>query len=379
MDAHKPLIVGQHYPAIDGLRGMAFLLVLWFHSSYFVTIGLEQQLVGATYSYYLLTMLGETGVDLFFVLSGFLITGILMDTAQDPRPLRNFYIRRSLRIFPLYYAVLFVFLAYFFFVFGIDGLDHGKVWTHLFYLQNWSFSHNLDQFILLDHTWSLAAEEQFYLIWPLVFLSFYKGRMRGVFLLCAFMIVLSWGLRIVFTDLSQYKWAYTFTISRLDSLALGALLSVLCARYRDKIKEYHRFLPYVMCAVFAVILIILFAQDTKVESQNAMIRYGLTLFSILYVSLLAYVFLSKDDHIVKRFFSCRALREVGRVSYGMYLFHSPIMMILVRQLYQYDLGYWKVHGILLCLGFALSFAAALLSYRFLEKPILRLKDKYAPQ
>ena len=67
----KPLIVGQHYPAIDGLRGMAVLLVIWFHSAYFVTIGMDEQLSGLTYGYYLLTMLGETGVDLFFVLSRF--------------------------------------------------------------------------------------------------------------------------------------------------------------------------------------------------------------------------------------------------------------------------------------------------------------------
>ena len=109
---HQNLIVGQHYPAIDGLRGVAVLLVLLFHSSYFATIDMDQSLSGLTYVYYLLTITGQTGVDLFFVLSGFLITGILIDTAQDKNVFRNFYIRRSLRIFPLYYAVLFAFLIY---------------------------------------------------------------------------------------------------------------------------------------------------------------------------------------------------------------------------------------------------------------------------
>ena len=96
--------------------------------------------------------------------------------------------------------------------------------AHLLYLQNWTLGHNEDQFILLDHTWSLAVEEQFYLFWPLLFLSFYKGPIRGVFILCASMILFSWSARLFFTDLGQYKWAYTFTISRLDGLALGGVI-----------------------------------------------------------------------------------------------------------------------------------------------------------
>ncbi len=378
MDNPKPLIVGQHYPAIDGMRGMAVLLVIWFHASYFVTIGMEEPLVGFTYGYYLLTILGETGVDLFFVLSGFLITGILIDTVNDKHTLKNFYIRRSLRIFPLYYAVLFIFVAYFLFIFGINGLDHGKILAHFLYLQNWTLGHNEDQFILLDHTWSLAVEEQFYLFWPLLFLSFYRGPIRGVFILCASMVLFSWGLRLFFTDLDQYKWAYTFTISRLDGLALGALLSVLCVRYKDKCFQYRRALPYVMLITLSAILITLFVQETKMDSHHAMIRHGLTFFSVLYVSLLAYVFLSNENNILKRFFCLKPLREIGRVSYGVYIFHSPVMMIAVRQLYQYKLGYWYTHLILLLAGGVVSFLLASLSYHFFEKRMLRLKDKYAP-
>ncbi len=378
MNKQQNLIVGQHYPAIDGLRGIAVLLVLWFHSSYFITIDMDAQLSGFTYGYYLLTILGETGVDLFFVLSGFLITGILIDTANDKQVFRNFYIRRSLRIFPLYYAVLFIFIAYFSIIFGVNGLDSGKIFAHLFYVQNWSLTHNNDQFILLDHTWSLAVEEQFYLFWPLLFLSFYnKGSVRNVLILCAVMVLASWCMRLFFTDLSQYKWAYTFTISRLDGLAFGALLSILCANYMDKCKKYNKFLPYVMIITFIAILFVLFSPETKMGSHHAMIRYGLILFAIFYVSLLAYIFLSKENNILKRFFSLGCFRGIGKVSYGVYIFHSPVMMIIVRQI-DLDMGYWKGHLILLLSGTVISFVLASISYRYFEKPILRLKDKYAP-
>lgn len=157
MVGNHSLIVGQHYPAIDGLRGLAVLLVLWFHASYFVTIDMVNPLVGGTWIYYSLTIMGETGVDLFFVLSGFLITGLLIDTRNNKHNFRHFYIRRALRIFPLYYAVLVIFLGYFLFALGFGSLDSSKILMHLLYLQNWMFSHNADQFILLDHTWSFYA------------------------------------------------------------------------------------------------------------------------------------------------------------------------------------------------------------------------------
>ena len=283
-----------------------------------------------------------------------------------------------MRIFPLYYAVLFIFLAYFLFVFGINGLSHGKIVTHLLYLQNWAPIHNEDQFILLDHTWSLAVEEQFYLFWPLLFLFIYKGSLRQTVILCSVLIITSWGLRVFFSDLNQDKWAYTFTICRLDSLALGGLLSVLCVNCMKKCVHYKKILPYVMIVTLVSILVLQFSQDTEIESQHVMIKYGLSFFSILYVSLLAYIFLSQDSNILKRFFALKGLREVGRISYGMYLFHSPIMMLIARQLYPYDLGYWEAHLILLISGFIFSFGMAFLSYHYFEKRMLRLKDKYAP-
>ncbi len=373
------LIVGRHYPAIDGLRGIAVLLVLWFHSSYFVTIGKEWGLEGVSYYYYLLTILGETGVDLFFVLSGFLITGILIDTANDKHVFKNFYIRRSLRIFPLYYAVLFIFSAYFIFIFGFNGLDHWKIFTHLFYIQNWSLTHNDDQFILLEHTWSLAVEEQFYLFWPLLFLFFYeKGQgVKQTMYLCLFMICLSWILRLYFMDLNRHKFAYTFTISRLDGLALGALLSISYAHYRDLLMKYRSMFLVAVGVLLSLLLMVLFSNDISNGAHHEMTRIGLMICTTLYTCLLAYIFLS-DRSVIKSFLKTSVLRSLGRYSYGIYIFHSPVMMLIVRKLYSYDLSYWYAHIILLLSGTIISFMLAYLSYNLFEKRILRLKDKYAP-
>ena len=164
----------------------------------------------------------------------------------------------------------------------------------------------------------------------------------------------------------------------MDGLALGALLSVLCARHRDAIEGAVKFLPFVILAMAAGILYLLFSQDAKMDSHHIMIKYGLILFSVLYVSLLAYVFLSQDQNLTKRIFSMTWLREVGRVSYGMYLFHTPVMMIGARILYSYELQYLQAHLILLGVGLSLTFALAFISYHLFEKRLLVLKKKYAP-
>lgn len=377
---HPPrLIVGQHYPAIDGLRGIAVLLVIWFHASHFATIGYSVEFSGFMYGYNLLTVLGESGVDLFFVLSGFLITGILIDTARDKHNLRKFYIRRSLRIFPLYYFVFILFFICMTFLIGGQVFTDGKTYMYLFYLQNWMITHNEDQFILLDHTWSLAVEEQFYLIWPVLFLSFYKGdNVKPAIILCISVILLSWFFRVYFAGMGQYKWAYTFSIARFDGLAAGALLSVLCIHYKQSLLKYRAHFIPVMFLLFALILYMLFSPNNKIDGGHLIIQYGLILFTILYTLLLSCVVCSLKTSAFRKILSFKGLREVGKVSYGIYLFHSPVMMILARYLYPYEMPYFQIHFALLIGGFFLSYVLAAMSYRIFEKPILALKDKYAP-
>ena len=374
--SQENLIVGQHYQAIDGLRGMAVLLVLWFHSSYFSYEMGPVDFEGVTRIYYFFSMLGQTGVDLFFVLSGFLITGILLDTRQNKNRLKNFYIRRSLRIFPLYYMAMIVFLFYLI-VFKGETLFDFRTVSHLLYIQNWSSSNSFDSFMLINHTWSLAVEEQFYLFWPVILFYFLRKSVKHLIVLCVCVILFSFGLRFVMNELSYYKLAYSVTLCRLDGLVLGSLLSVMCLYYRDFLYQNRRYFLYASGFSFAVLCCFFFTNATSFTAHFILIKYGLFLCSISYAALLAYVFLSGRQGRLVKFFSCSFLRNIGCLGYGIYIFHAPIMILLAQLFVEYKFSYWGNHIILFSAGLCISYALAIISYNFFENPILSLKDKYA--
>jgi peptidoglycan/LPS O-acetylase OafA/YrhL len=188
-------------PALDGLRGVAILSVMAFH---FWMFGTTVGITFAERAYNSIASKGWVGVDLFFVLSGFLITGILYDSRQDPRYYRVFYARRTVRIFPLYYASL----ALFFFLIpwilrSLHPVElvnvHTGATAKLFawtYLLNWI--EGLKGFSVaplpLQHFWSLAIEEQFYLVWPFLVLTLARRRLMW---LCMGLMVLAFALRVV--------------------------------------------------------------------------------------------------------------------------------------------------------------------------------------
>ena len=156
--------IGVHVPALDGVRGLAILMVIVFH----VTKTLPSMHVEIPHAAFRLLCLGQTGVDLFFVLSGFLITGILLDTKNMSGRFVKFYGRRILRIFPLYYVVLLAGVLITIETTGQISRQHGIPWIWLFsYLGNVPPTRGVDD-PCFGHFWSLAVEEQFYLIWPAV-------------------------------------------------------------------------------------------------------------------------------------------------------------------------------------------------------------------
>jgi len=194
-------LVRGHMPALDGLRGIAILLVLAHGFDVIQTRG------GPGHDVDLVLDVGWIGVQLFFVLSGFLITGILLDTRSSPHYFRKFWVRRALRIFPLYYGVLLVAALF----------GHGSIylWT---YTNNFAtaFGHGDPTF---PHFWSLAVEEQFYLLWPLVV---WLVARRGVVALSVALSALAIASRIYARHRWGYEAAYEFTPCRMDALAIGA-------------------------------------------------------------------------------------------------------------------------------------------------------------
>ncbi|MBK8952143.1 MAG: acyltransferase [Chitinophagaceae bacterium] len=183
---------------------------------------------------------GWLGVDLFFVLSGFLITNILLNTVGRTGYLKNFYLRRILRIFPLYYLalVLFILITPFFFStpdFSYYSENQFFLWT---YLQNWLYIFRITDATSLHHLWSLAVEEQFYLLWPITILLIRKP----FYLIILLSIVLSTviGLRLwawlnTNANLSYYQ---LYTFSRIDGICIGSLVALIRYINSDFFKKY---------------------------------------------------------------------------------------------------------------------------------------------
>ena len=356
-------VVPGHIPQLDGLRGLAVLLVLISHSGYLEALPHAGMLKHARF-----------GVDLFFVLSGFLITGILVDSKNSEHYFRNFYARRALRIWPLYYLILFVaFIAVPLFAAAMRATAAGNWPAFVFYVQNIAFIHSDNNYpFALGVTWSLAVEEQFYLTWPvLVFLL----RKRTLGILSASLVVVSLSLRLAgYFHGAPVGFIHFFTLSRLDAIALGSLAAIWlrspnCTLVRWRIRAYQFLGLGVTGMVLARILM----------PKNGSV-VGYTFMAFAFTGLLGLSLISDpQSSLLGRGLSARWLRYIGRISYGLYLLHGPIFLVWLRFMGSREfLPYNEVARNLLAFSgqFLSATLAASLSWRFFEEPILRLKERF---
>lgn len=319
-----------YMPQLDGLRAVAVFLVLWTHTA------ARDPLAALT--------VGTGGVILFFVLSGFLITGILLqhkDAAPVPL-LRSFYARRFLRIFPIYYLAIAVLV-----VANYAPAVNALPW-HLFYLSNVAGASGMN-LGYTTHFWSLSVEEQFYLLWPAVIL-FAPRRWLSVVIWSVIAMGPLWRLIGVVAGWPLVAQAYPLP-GVVDALALGALL----AYYADDNKA-RRWLAGI-AAVLGVVLLGAALWAAVVQPDAPLYRIGSTL-------ALALVSLALVDGAARgmyRILDWRPLRFVGRISYGVYLYHFPLMILLPRSLLM-------VAGV--------SVLVAALSWRYIEAPITNLKRHF---
>ena len=361
-----------HIPALDGLRGIAILLVLVFH---FSQAAYDPRATGLRALLQKLTGSGWAGVDLFFVLSGFLITSILYEAKHSAGYFKNFYMRRVLRIFPLYYGVLVaafvvipLFHPYQTRVYRNIAAHQGYLWA---YLQN---------FVRIEwkgftHFWSLAVEEQFYLVWPaVVFLLHRKTLMR----VCGTVMVAALTLRVVLVTRHYDPQAvYYWTPCRMDTLAVGAFLA-LAAHGRNGIAAFAK-PAAVGTGLTGVALVGLFAWKRGFWFGNPAVQtVGYTLLALFCGCLLVRAVAARAAGPWGRVCNSVGLRFFGKYSYGIYVFHGLLVPWLAAalpvprlagRLHSFYLA-WAVH---LIVGTLASLALALVSWHLYEKHFLKLK------
>jgi peptidoglycan/LPS O-acetylase OafA/YrhL len=336
-------------PQLDALRGIAILLVIAHNATLHY---------GTTSYLHPLFDRGWMGVDLFFVLSGFLISGILLDTKESPNYFKNFYARRILRIWPLYYCLL----AFMFLVLPRVSAAEGVTifaksspwWAYPLFLQNFLLPLSTDAAGPLGVTWSLAIEEQFYLVWPII-VRFLSRRQVAIVALVG--IAASPVLRYFLA--AHHVHIYANFFCRLDGLMLGAFLAAL-VRSKDFVRE--RFV-----GVALAVLVVAAPLAVVMDLRHA--EWIVFSFTSLAAGALVYLAMFWRQKWVQWPLANRFLLFTGTISYGLFLLHKIAFAGVDGLHVKYVQHPFVMLGVIL-LG---SYLLAITSWNVLEQPFLRLK------
>lgn len=383
----------MYYPKLDSIRCFAVLAVIFAHM--FEIWTWERDIFN-------LFPLGNAGVVVFFVLSGFLITKLLLDEPQG-QPLglafKNFYVRRTLRIFPIYYLYLVVIFSFDLGAFPLDytvpdspilSIRDTGVFPWVYLTNFWIFNNNWISFN--SPLWSLSVEEQFYLVWPFVVL-FLRERMRALGAVLVALCALGIGARLFLFLVLGYSnttpHIEVFTLTNLDFLSGGGLLALAHHLWGKKLGKYG-----VPMLVAGLVVYYLTVQLTDSAKPLAAIYWGLGKFSVAFAAagVILYSLYSNPRYTLLH---NPVTIHLGKISYGMYLYHN-ILVFHYREISGWvglnpaegvaynpatnmlsDLGaplVPRLLGVVVCL--VLVIGVAELSYRLIEKPFLRAKDRF---
>jgi peptidoglycan/LPS O-acetylase OafA/YrhL len=362
-------------PSLDGLRGLAIGGVL---ASHFLDRWPLQ--TGADRAFLAVVGLGWSGVDLFFVLSGLLITGILVDTLGAPSWWRSFLARRTLRIFPLYYLALALF--------WVAGPAAGLIdpwtlrrwgWWYWSYLGNWAFAAG-QTIPSLTHFWSLAVEEQFYLFWPLVV---WLARGRRLVLVAAGLFAAGPLLRYAIVEWSGWPVGSAFRVTpgRIDQLALGALLAVLLRSAPGRSWLWRWWRPAALVGALGFLALGLPRGPFDMH-VSALEIWSHTLLGLAYGGLLCGAVLGEGTGDgLQRLLRAGPLQLLGRYSYGLYVVHFFVREAALPALERWPAGAAALAtrgGVLAwaAVATALSLVLAWLSFHLVERRFLALKVRF---
>lgn len=354
---------GRYQPRLDGIRAIAVTLVLLVHC---VPLPADGSRVAWALRHTLSN--GWLGVDLFFALSGYLITSILLRARTRPHYFRNFYARRALRIFPLYYAVLLLLWML------APLLPFGPfepVWPYLTYTSNLAVVFGRAEWAPLGHTWSLAIEEQFYLFYPLLVLRLRTGSLRT--LLWA-TIALSPLVRVATNALTFPGASYFATFCRLDVLAMGALIAVEFAERRTISAAAIRKLRVAFVALAAGTAALWLTKQLDFRS----VFFNLVGVSVvdgaaaLFICLAAIAPPQRLDRLLRN----RLALATGRISYGIYVLHVPLVLLTKAVVFPRLADTWGRTLVVAAVSIGATFAIASVSWIAFERPLLRLKERF---
>ena len=365
----------RHIPSLDGIRGLAILLVLSFHLLW------SNSVTGSRFLDLVVKLRtsGWIGVDLFFALSGFLITGILLDTRENPRFLRNFYARRTLRIIPLYYLVLLLL----FLSFHPSTLTETRPFLVLAaFLQNtpfwWKGSGAVSGHIAnyTAHLWSIAAEEQFYLLWPLV-LVLVPSR-RKLLWIAGALFALSPLLRyLLLAHGAPVQVIYKLAPCHADSLLAGSWLAL--ANRGPLRPRLLRLAPAALAlSTLACVALACATGNFDYDHNRAVDLIGFSLLAVAGASLICLAL--APDLLPARLLRAPSLRFFGKYSYGLYVLHQMVATAFEERLGPLLRGAIHpkplLHLASMAMILAVTIPLAMLSFHFVERPFLHLKELF---
>lgn len=349
----------SYHPELDGLRCLAVCLVLVSHLPAIANVAMWDgvKLLGSA------MRAGYLGVDIFFVLSGFLITRILlMDRGKQTFDvIRLFYIKRFLRIFPIFYlTVIYCWLFL--------SVPISETLANLFYISNYYYS-VVDRASPLRHTWSLSVEEQFYLFWPFLVLLVPLARLNAV-------IIFGTLTTVLVSALLAYALLSADTVNllmvrgvmfRFLSLAAGAFLALHFERVMQM-----KVWPMLVCAIVIFPPLQLMIRIWSGPLSELVLLFVFTGWSV--AIFLSVLLCSRSDNFVRKVFQARVSVYIGQISYGIYLYH----LVILHQMNLRD-GYrdsavplWEFS-----LAIALTLGVSMVSFHLLEAPLLGLKSRIA--
>jgi peptidoglycan/LPS O-acetylase OafA/YrhL len=366
----------KYFPALDGFRFFAFMLVFFQHTTFYIKPELVNPIL-----YKFFNNNGWVGVDIFFALSGFLVTYLFLLEREEHKyfSFKNFWIRRALRIMPLYYLAIVVgyFAAPFLYnlIFNIQIPNLEKTIStylpwHMVFLGNWAEARfGWESLRGVSQLWAISVDQQFYLIWPLVLLltRSFKSSIFASLLFITFAIVFRFYLVSTTTN---HPGIYTNTFARMDTFAFGAIIAQVLFFKPEIFKKIKALfsLPALIILTISFILFLYYSSlDNRLAVRNGVWGYTFVgIFSSYYI-----LYFLEDRSTLVKLFSNKILTYLGKISYGLYIWH-----ILSLEILFYLIKDPKINLLIPFIGLPLTIFFAVITFHFFELPFLNIKKKF---